>query len=503
MNIHLCLISHTNVGKTSLARTLLRRDVGQSLDHAHVTDTADVHELVSTSAGDALLLWDTPGLGDSARLLKRLAHSADPVGWLMTQVWDRWVDRPLYSSQMAIRSVREHCDVVLYLVNAAEGPASSGYVGIEMQVMSWLGKPVVVLLNQSGLPRSDKSAEGDEEAWRAHLAGYPWVRKVLSLDAFTRVWLQEDELLLQVRACLPTDAQRVMDRLRGALTCRNLEVFDQSITCMARQLARNALDRERLASHGWTHGLRGWLKALPLRREPGAPPPAVAGAMDALARRADEGVRAYVDQLIRLHGLSGDAAAQIDTRLATQFTLNESLDPATAGLLGAVVTGALGGLAADIGAGGLTFGAGALVGGVLGLLGAGGAAKAYNVARGGGEDWVGWSQEFLVQRVESAVLRYLAVAHFGRGRGQWLASEYPAHWPTVVHAVALPYRERLRGAWSSALGSDAQQSAADADRCITALRPVLQSLVTEVLVRLYPDAAGAFAHPRRGSATAP
>ena len=38
--ITLSLISHTNVGKTTLARTLLRRDVGDALDQEHVTDVA-------------------------------------------------------------------------------------------------------------------------------------------------------------------------------------------------------------------------------------------------------------------------------------------------------------------------------------------------------------------------------------------------------------------------------------------------------------------------------
>jgi hypothetical protein len=488
VNIDLCLISHTNVGKTSLARTLLRRDIGQALDQAHVTDTAEAHELIASAAGDALLLWDTPGLGDSARLLKRLSRSADPVGWLMTQAWDRWVDRPLYCSQMAIRAVREHCDVVLYLVNASEGPASSGYVDIEMQIMGWMGKPVLVLLNQVGPPRADDSDRRDEQAWRAHLGGYPWVKDVLSLDAFTRVWIQENELLLRVQACLPLPEQSAMEPLRAEWQRRNLEVFDASMACIARQLALNAFDSEPMAARGWTQDLRAWLAAMPLRRDPDSTPPAVAGAMNALAKRADDAVRACTQQLIRLHGLGGHAAGDIEARLAAHFSVNESVNPAKVGLLGAVLTGALGGLAADLAAGGFTFGAGAIVGGVLGLLGGSGAAKAYNLARRSGEDRVSWSPDFLLQRAESAVLRYLAVAHFGRGRGSWTESEYPPHWPAMVHAVAAPYGERLRSAWRDAPASDPRHASRDVERCVTNLQPLLQSLVTAVLIKLYPHA---------------
>ena len=76
--ITLSLISHTNVGKTTLARTLLRRDVGDIRDAAHVTDAATGYTLIESPAGDALRLWDTPGFGDSARLLQAAAPERQP-----------------------------------------------------------------------------------------------------------------------------------------------------------------------------------------------------------------------------------------------------------------------------------------------------------------------------------------------------------------------------------------------------------------------------------------
>ena len=45
--VTLSLVSHTNVGKTTLARTLLGRDVGEVRDAPHVTEFADGHELSS------------------------------------------------------------------------------------------------------------------------------------------------------------------------------------------------------------------------------------------------------------------------------------------------------------------------------------------------------------------------------------------------------------------------------------------------------------------------
>ena len=103
--VSLSLVSHTNAGKTTLARTLLGRDVGEVRDEAHVTEQAESHALVDSPAGDRLLLWDTPGFGDSQRLASRLLAAGSPLGWLMTQVWDRWRDRPFWASQQAIRHV--------------------------------------------------------------------------------------------------------------------------------------------------------------------------------------------------------------------------------------------------------------------------------------------------------------------------------------------------------------------------------------------------------------
>ena len=156
--IALSLVSHTNAGKTTLARTLLSRDVGEVRDAAHVTASAERHLMIRTAQGDALWLWDTPGFGDSARLARRLSALANPILDFLASTWDRWRDRPFWSSQQAVRNIRDHADVVLYLVNASEHPRDAGYLGPELQIVEWIGKPVVVLLNQTGRSASGNNA---------------------------------------------------------------------------------------------------------------------------------------------------------------------------------------------------------------------------------------------------------------------------------------------------------------------------------------------------------
>ena len=481
--MNLSLVSHTNVGKTSLMRTLLRRDIGEVADRPHVTEVSERHTLIDTPAGDRLHLWDTPGFGDSARLLKRLLASGNPLGWLQTQVWDRFTDRPFFSSQQAIRNVRDESDVVLYLVNAAEDPASAGYVAAEMRILGWIGKPVLVLLNQTGPARGGPADAADEAAWARQIAAHVGTHRVITLDAFARCWVQEDRLLGNVEELLPAERKDEFRRLRGAWRKRNVEVFEASMDALAAQVAAVATARQALKEArgvaGFARGARDWISSL--ASEAAKADPDAERAMEALAKHLDASVRENTDRLIALHGLSGRASERILARMGGEFEVSKPADVGRTGIIGGMVTGALGGLAADLSAGGLTFGAGALIGGLLGALGAGGAARAYNLVQGTQEGAVRWSPEFLAQRPGAALLRYLAVAHYGRGRGEWVEGEYPAHWRPVVEEAVARRRAHFDAIWASA--GEGAPSASLATR----LRPLLADSARDILARLYPE----------------
>ena len=51
VKIQFALVSHTNNGKTTLARTLVGMDVGEVRDAAHVTQFAEAHPLQASEAG--------------------------------------------------------------------------------------------------------------------------------------------------------------------------------------------------------------------------------------------------------------------------------------------------------------------------------------------------------------------------------------------------------------------------------------------------------------------
>ena len=133
-------------------------------------------------------------------------------------------------------------------------------------------------------------------------------------------------------------------------------------------------------------------------------------------------VRAWQHHFAALFGL--EALARVAADVATDAPLDER----RAAVMGGLVSGALTGLGADLAAGGLTFGAGMLAGALVGALGGAGVARGVNVVRGKSATTVRWQEPFLERQLTLALLRYLAVAHFGRGRGEFAAGEIPAHW---------------------------------------------------------------------------
>ncbi len=492
--IALSLVSHTNVGKTTLARTLLGRDVGSVKDEPHVTQIAEMHTMAETEVGDRLVLWDTPGFGDSVRLARRLEQSANPVGWLLAEVWDRFRDRPFWSSQQAVRNARQQSDIVLYLASAAEDPREAGYVAPEMRVLDWIGKPVIVLLNQLGAPRPAPQEEAEVKRWRTHLGGARCVCGVLPLDAFARCWVQELALFDAIEPALPLDKKAAFVRLRDEWLAQRHAVFEATMQVLAQRLARAATDREEVPAEGLRERLRGVGAALGIGRGEGATAKQVA--MQCLAERLDADLRATTDRMVELHDLSGRDKSEILTRLAEYYAVREPVSEGNAALFGGMVTGALTGLKADLATGGMTFGAGLLVGGVLGALGAAGLARGYNLVRGIHGSSVLWSETMLDELLASALLAYLAVAHHGRGRGDWSHAEHAAHWQDTVNAAIGAHHGTFAHLWSLRDELDGQALG-------EALREQIEETTREILGHLYPDSRINYLWPAHGRGFAP
>ncbi len=476
--IVLSLISHTNVGKTALARTLLRRDVGEVADSAHVTVIPEAHTLIKTE-GITAKLWDTPGFGSNlAKLVKRLRTSKNPVGWILHQVWDRTLDKSLWCSQEAIRNVQSEADVVLYLVDASQPPETLGFVSLEVEIIEWIGKPVLVFLNQTGQPDSERD-RANEEAWRQHFKNFEIVRHVGSLDAFTRCWTQEHLILKKAEDLVSKDQRSAAEKLTDAWIERNMTVFGEVVTSMAKWAKVALTDSESLPQKDLTEKLR----ELVLRSERSKDLDKI---QEAMYGRLAENTAATVNELISLHGLDGQTASTLAETSLEEFAVKRDIEEPLAATIGGAVSGLVGGLSADLISGGMTFGGGAVIGMLLGGATTFALTRGYNLTRSG-QNGVRWTEAHFMTQVKFIIMLYLAVAHYGRGRGAWQdPTNNPAHWETIVDAEIALNAERLKELWKRG------ESASGSATLNQHLKKFFQQSLSNILGRLYPDSQSLF-----------
>ncbi|HBR51862.1 MAG TPA: DUF3482 domain-containing protein [Nitrospira sp.] len=473
--IALSLISHTNIGKTTLARTLLRKDIGLVADRAHVTLENQQYTVLETDAGESLQLWDTPGFPNCQKILSRLQGAKNPIVRILTEVWDRFRDRPSWCAQQAVLNVQQEADVVLYLVNAAEEPSMAGYLGSELQLLEWIGKPVVVLLNQTGPPRDRDARQHLEQPWKDYFARYGFVREVHSLDAFSRCWVQEGILFETIQSLLPSQDRPLMNRLFSAWQNANLSVFHTAMEQWARLVVRAA--RSRVMTRG---------DGSPIDEQKQQ-------AVDGLLKELMNEVGATTKAVIALHGLEGDAIGVIQARMehvevqrGSQGHGDATLSgTAIGGIGGALTSGAYAGLHLDTATGGVSLGlftvAGAVVGGVLGFFG--GEAWAERQA-GRTPTPVTWSDEYLDMLVQDVIIRYLAIAHFGRGQGEYVMDpENPRFWVAKVNTLVSKQYTSLHEQWKRLRE---QGPAAQTEEKATQLTALLTSITLELLWNTYP-----------------
>lgn len=478
LRIHLSLVSHTNIGKTTLARTLLMRDVGEIADRAHVTETTDDYLLARGQDGSELILWDTPGFGNSVALAKRLEGRSNPLGWFLSEVWDRFTNKSFWLDQKAVRHIRDISSVVLYLVNIAETPDKTPYIQAEMQILSWIGKPVIVLLNQMGKPQAPDIEHAQVEAWKTALKPWPFVKKVLAMDAFARCWVQEEMLFNAVGDVLPAEDEAAYKVLQSVWRRGRQAAYANSIEAMARHLqqavsAHVSLPtptlRERAVSVGRRLGL--------FRDERDV----IADAQAAMASQAADSFYALTSKLIADNGLSGTGVSkEIFQRMKTDWDLAVySVDPQSAAAVGTSIgaaSGAAAGLAIDLSAAGLTMGLSTLVGGLIGAVSGMGAAHAWNLQKKKSGAELFWSEKALTGFLLETVLLYLAVAHYGRGRGDWKESESPEFWKDAA----------LRAIQEEKFSFEPLRTE-DIDTSISTLINAIDHIIKNIFKTLYPS----------------
>jgi len=94
----------------------------------------------------------------------------------------------------------------------------------------------------------------------------------------------------------------------------------------------------------------------------------------------------------------------------------------------------------------------------------------------------GWGEGGLNRILKESLLLYLAVAHYGRGRGEWSRSEHPAHWSSTIEAAVAGQSGPLAEIWSG------RKALSGSDWLEKRLVHVIDNTLGSTLNQLYPDA---------------
>lgn len=342
--LKLAVVGHTNVGKTSLLRTLTR-DAGFGEVSHRPSTTRHVEGARLSVDGEALLeLYDTPGLEDAIALLDYLERLERPGERLdgparLARFLDTSEARQRFEQEAKVLRQLLASDAGLYVIDARE-PVLAKYRD-ELAVLAGAGKPLLPVLNFGSQPQQ---REGE---WREALAR-------LGLHALVRFDtvappLDGERRLYESLALLLESARPQLERL----------ILDHEAQTAARQAAGARLIAELL------------IDCAACRRSVASQAQIAQGEISALHQTIRQREQACVEALLRLYAFARDDARAgelplLDGRWGDDLFNPETLRQLGISLGGGMAAGAAAGAGIDLLVGGLSLGAATLLGALAG-----------------------------------------------------------------------------------------------------------------------------------------
>lgn len=399
--LKLAVVGHTNVGKTSLLRTLTR-DVGFGEVSHRPSTTRHVEGARLSVNGEALLeLYDTPGLEDAIALLDYLERLDRPGERLdgparLARFLGGSEARQRFEQEAKVLRQLLASDAGLYVIDARE-PVLAKYRD-ELAVLAMCGRPLLPVLNFVA------GHNHREDDWRQALARLG-LHALVCFDSVAPP-LDGERRLYDSLALLQEKARPQLQRL----------IDDHQVQRQLRKSSGARLIAELL------------LDCAACRRSVAAQAVLEQGAIRDLHQAIRQREQGCVDALLRLYAFRQDDAKASELPLLDGRWGDDLFNPETLKQLGVKVgggmaAGAATGVGVDLLVGGITLGAAALIGAVLG-----GSAQ---TLRGYGARLKGKLKGQRELTVDDAVLRLLAL------RQQQLLQALEARGHAAVTAISL------------------------------------------------------------------
>lgn len=377
--IKLAVVGHTNVGKTSLLRTLTGDVHFGEVSHRPSTTRHVEGARLSVEGQPILELYDTPGLEDAIALLDYLERLDRPGERLdgparLQRFLEGSEARQRFEQEAKVLRQLLESDAGLYVIDARE-PVLSKYRD-ELAVLASCGKPLLPVLNFVS------SREHRESDWRDALSRLG----LHALVRFDSVAPPEDggRRLYESLALLLESARPQLERL----------IQDQQAQRDARRHSAARLIAEML------------IDCAACRRSVETTADKEAQAIEELRQAVRQREQRCVEALLKLYAFRKDDVTTSDLPLMDGRWGDDLFNPETLKQLGVrvgggVAAGAAAGAGVDLLVGGVTLGAAALVGAIAG--------GALQTARSYGGRLLGKIRGHRELTVDESVLRLLAL----------------------------------------------------------------------------------------------
>ena len=423
-----------------------------------------LQQVIRTSTGEELFMADVALASNPPQPPPQAINS--PPSWAGRTFGHLLAMRPAGPAQAVDsphQATHDDNDALLIVVQSAEDIESA------MPLRPATGKSTLLLVNS--LNTTDAEAEVAVALCRttAHTLGL--YAEVLGFHSFAKCWVQDPILLAALARSMPSHKKESFARLADAWLKRSHALFAESMQLIATQLRDAAREVEEVRS------ALPYVKRLISTIDRQADTQARKDAMAAVAGRLQRAMRRTHAQLLRLHGIDDAKGVLLEHPLKEKFDVQAPIDAREAGFAGAA-TGAASGASIDLVTGGMTLGAAAALGALIGGGAAFAGAAWKNRATPAGTTLVQLSDDMLQAMTAAALLRYLAVAHFDRSTNGVVSSEIAALWESRVAAAVEAKKDSLIRFWVEARTPQGKPQTTGTldDELQKTLRPVLDEL---------------------------
>ncbi|XKM14619.1 GTPase/DUF3482 domain-containing protein [Orbaceae bacterium ac157xtp] len=341
--LNLAVVGHTNVGKTSLLRTLTRDSQLGVISNKPGTTTHIEQITFDLDNQNKIVFYDTPGLEDSIALYDYIQNlNQDDFRRIGVEKLKRFLSSPESSLQFeqeakVIRQLLQS-DIAIYVIDVRE-PTLPKY-NDELAILALGDKPVLAVLNYTATPQKY------EEEWKK-LLSQVGIHAIVRFDAMFPS-INGEERLYQSLSLLVEEAKEILDLWQQKIAQLRQNRIESATQIVAETLVDVTAYRENAKED-----------------------------IEQVAQKMQNKVRQREQQAIKellklyqfsIEQQSLDELPIIEGRFESDLFNPEALKLMGIQLTKGAISGAMLGAGIDLAVGGITLGSAALIGATLGSL---------------------------------------------------------------------------------------------------------------------------------------